>query len=137
MKSSVKKLLVLGGFGLAISAMLPSCVATTAGYVGPQASVHVGYEVRALPYGYRTEVVSGTTYYVHNGSYYRPRPGGRFVVVTAPRRVYVQGSHPTAVITRLPAGYRVVTHRGVRYYQSRNVFYQQRGNGYVIVARPY
>lgn len=136
MKTSVTKSLVLGCCGLAIAAMLPSCVQTGPAYPAAQASVRVGYEVRTLPYGYRTEVISGTTYYVHGGNYYRPRPGGSYVIVEAPHRVYAHGPQ-TVVVTRLPAGYRVVNYRGVRYYQVRNVFYQQRAGGYVIVARPY
>ncbi len=135
MKTLIAKSLVLGSLGLAIAAMLPSCVAT---YPAPvAANVHVGYQVNTLPYGYRTEVYSGTTYYVHNGYYYRPR-GGRYVVVEAPRTVYTHGYHNNDVIvTRLPSGYRVVNYRGARYYQCRGVYYQQRGSGYVVVSRPY
>ena len=41
------------------------------------------------------------------------------------------------VITKLPPGYRTVKYRGSDYYQSRDVYYQRRGNGYVVVSRPY
>jgi hypothetical protein len=41
------------------------------------------------------------------------------------------------VITKLPPGYRTVKYRGSDYYQSRDVYYQRSGNGYVIVNRPY
>ncbi len=136
MKTFIAKSLVLGSLGLAIAAMLPSCVATYP--ATGSANVSVGYEARTLPYGYRSEVISGTTYYVHNGAYYRPR-GGRYVVVQAPRPVvYTHGNHPNStIITRLPSGYRVVNYRGARYYQSRGVYYQLRGTGYVVVTRPY
>lgn len=137
MKTSVIKPLILGSFGLAIAAMLPSCVETTAGYASPHASVSVGYQVRTLPYGYRTEIISGSTYYIHGGNYYVLRPGGRYVVVAPPSRGYVHGSHPSGVVTRLPSGYRVVNHRGIRYYQVGNIYYQQRGREYVVVRRPY
>lgn len=138
MKTSLKKPLVLGCLGLAIASMLPSCVEAGVRVHGPHASttVSVGYETAALPVGYRTEVVGGTSYYVHNGVYYRSR-GGRYVVVTAPHAAYVHGSHRDVVVTRLPSGYRVVTHHGVRYYQSGGVYYQQRGSGYTVVARPF
>lgn len=136
MKTLLVKPLVLGCLGLAITSMLPSCVDARAGYRGPQASVSVGYEARTLPIGYRTEVIGGTSYYIHNGVYYRPR-SGRYVVVEAPRPAYIRGSHRDVIITRLPSGYRTVTHRGVRYYQAGSVYYQQRGTGYVVVGRPY
>jgi hypothetical protein len=43
----------------------------------------------------------------------------------------------TTVVRTLPSGARVVTHRGTRYYQSGNVYYQPRGDGYVIVRSPF
>ena len=47
------------------------------------------------------------------------------------------GYTETRVIRTLPNGYKTVTYRGTRYYQSGNVYYQSRGDGYVIVQRPY
>lgn len=47
------------------------------------------------------------------------------------------GYTETRVIRTLPNGYRTVNYRGTRYYQSGNVYYQSRGDGYVIVDRPY
>lgn len=43
----------------------------------------------------------------------------------------------TTVIRTLPSGAQVVTHRGTRYYQAGNTYYQSRGDGYVIVDRPF
>ena len=40
-------------------------------------------------------------------------------------------------VTTLPNGYRVITHNRTRYYVHDNVYYQQRGGGYVIVRSPY
>ncbi|GAA5118915.1 hypothetical protein GCM10023212_10080 [Luteolibacter yonseiensis] len=41
------------------------------------------------------------------------------------------------IVTRLPSGYRTVNYRGGVYYQSKDVYYQRRGTGYVVVTRPY
>jgi hypothetical protein len=151
MKTLAKTPLILGCLGLAISASLVSCVDP---YYGGATSASVttyrtGYEVQTLPSGYRTEVISGDPYYVYNGTYFRPR-SGRYVVVEAPRqRGYYDSRYDRRdgpydrtvtrerVITHLPSGYRVVTHRGTRYYQVRDTYYQQRGSGYVIVQSPY
>lgn len=139
---------------LALATLLVSCVDPYAqGPSNRSASVttyRAGYEVRSLPSGYRTEVIDGDRYHVHNGTYYRPR-SGRYVVVDAPRprdrgrygrsqqdRGYNRSQQGRdVVITRLPRGYRPVTYRGVRYYQVNDVYYQQRGSGYVVVGRPY
>lgn len=141
MKTSVISPLLLGCFGVAIATLLPSCVDPYVQSSGPHPStvttVRAGYEVRSLPSGYRTEVIDGSSYYTHNGTYYRPR-SGRYVVVEAPRPRYNRPPpRSEVVITRLPRGYRPVEHRGVRYYQVNDVYYQQRGSGYVIVSRPY
>lgn len=140
MKTSAIKNGILGSFVLAISTIFTSCVDP---YAQPhvQASVttyRTGYEVRSLPSGYRTEVIAGDPYYVYNGTYYRPR-SGRYVVVEAPRNRYDgrRDYSRETVITRLPSGYRTVTHRGVRYYQVRDSYYQQRGSGYVVVRAPF
>jgi hypothetical protein len=133
---------VLSFASLALGTLLSSCVDPYAGGYGPQATAttyRAGYEVRSLPPGYRTEVIGGTSYYNHNGTYYRPR-SGRYVVVEAPRqRVdrYRHNGHTDVVVTKLPPGYRVVKHRGSQYYQVRDTYYQRRGTGYVVVTRPY
>lgn len=141
MKTSTHYPFALGSFALALGALLTSCVDPYVEGHGPQHSVttySVGYEVGSLPSGYRTEVIDGTSYYNYNGTYYRPR-SGRYVVVEAPSsRQSAYGSHGDQhIITRLPGGYRQVEHRGVRYYQANDTYYQKRGSGYVIVTRPY
>lgn len=153
MKTTTKPI-ILGCLGLALGTMLTSCVDPYYAQ-GPQhrpsMAYSTGYEVRTLPPGYRTEMIEGTRYYHYNGTYYRPR-SGRYVVVEAPRhyssnnrydrydgpsRRYDGPPHRDVVITHLPSGYRVVEHRGTRYYQVQDRYYQQRGSGYVIVGSPF
>lgn len=137
MKTSLTKPVLLGAFGFALATMLPSCVDPYYAHnPGPPPQVttySAGYEVRALPPGYRTEIIGGTQYYNYNGTYYRPR-SGRYVVVEAPRNYNRPPHRQDVVIVReLPRGYRVVNHRGVRYYQVNNTYYERRGSGYVQV----
>jgi hypothetical protein len=164
MKTSIKPILL--STGLIVGLGLTSCVETYDAY-GPHHSTTTimtyepGYHVTTLPSGYRTERISGTTYYYHDGAYFRSRPGG-FVVVEAPRtsRYYTEYDayrrrtvtqrttrdhrdirgpvvDERRIVTRLPSGYRTVTHRGIQYYQSGDRYYQRQGSGYVVVARPY
>lgn len=138
MKTSSKKNFPLACLGLAVAALLSSCVDPYyAGRGGPPSSVVEHREIRRLPSGYRTEVIDGNNYYNHNGTYYRRQSGG-YVVVEAPRSRYgrSQGYRETS-ITRLPRGYREVNHRGNRYYQVNDTYYQRRGSVYVTVTRPY
>lgn len=132
--------LVIGCLGLATANLLTSCVYP---YVDPYPTTvttyHAGYEVRSLPYGYRTERIDGRNYYVHGDTYYQPR-GDRYVVVNTPRSHAMHRHHPGSrdvYVTTLPHGYRTVVYRGTRYYRSGDVYYQPRGTGYVIVRSPY
>ena len=139
MKTSIStKNAFIGILGLAAAAVLPSCVDPyyQPSHVTTTTTYRAGYEVQQLPRGYRTEVISGTRYYVHDDVYYRPR-AGRYVVVEAPRGPRYAQPRRDVVINRLPSGYRVVTHRGNRYYQVNDVYYRQRGSDYVLVERPY
>jgi hypothetical protein len=158
MKTQSASLLLASGLVLGI---LPSCVDTYASH--GQASVTTtsyhqpGYRINALPRGYRSEMISGSNYYYHNGAYYRRQSNG-YVVVEAPRtsryyseydRIRVGGNYRTSdnhrgqrnesvrVITRLPAGYRVVNHGGSQYYQAGGNYYRRQGSGYIIVSSPY
>ncbi len=141
MKTSATRSAILAGLGIAVATMLPSCVDPYYSQnhtppprdTGYSAGYSAGYEVRTLPSGYQTEVISGTRYYSHNGTYYRPH-SGRYVVVEAPRGYERSPRHEeVTVIRQLPRGYRVVNHRGVRYYQVHDTYYEQRGSGYVQV----
>lgn len=149
--------------GLALCIGLSSCVASydSPGYA--QATVYSpGYRVTALPGGYRSEVISGSTYYYHDGYYYRPSSGG-YIVVDAPRssryysdygrrhqttqpsrRIETQGNNrdnqryeESGSLSRLPRGYREVNHRGTKYYVVGDRYYQRRNNSYIVVSRPY
>ena len=73
--------------GLAIGMTLSSCIVPSDGYGGSSTTVTTyqpGRRIHSLPGGYRTETISGTSYYYHDGAYYR-RDSGGYVVVEAPR----------------------------------------------------
>lgn len=157
-----RPLFVIGGLALCMG--LASCVVPYDSYDGGSVSVtrySPGYSVASLPGGYRSEVISGRNYYYHDGYYYNRGSGG-YVVVDAPRRsryyddysrrqkIYQTNRNhrgpsgrndprydSNQVITRLPTGYRMVNHRGQRYYQSGNRYYLRQGDSYVITTSPY
>lgn len=121
-----------------------------------------GYTVSSLPGGYRRENILGSTYYYHDGSYYRQGSGG-YVVVDAPRNSRYYGDYSRrhrntqlnrgfvrnsdrrhdrnyergGGITRLPDGYRQVNHRGNTYYQVGDRYFRRQGESFVVVNRPY
>jgi len=113
------------------AALFSSCVdpyATTT-----VTSYRPGYEIQTLPQGYRTEEYSGTRYYSHNGTYYRPQ-GSRYIVVEAPRQ---NKRNREIYVDRLPPGYYMTKYAGRNYYRVGKTYYQQRGAGYVVVERPF
>ncbi len=150
--------------GVVLSMGLASCVVPYDSHGGSSVSVtrySPGYRVTSLPGGYRSETISGSTYYYHDGYYYRQGSGG-YVVVDAPRssryyddynnrqRTYQSGRDyrtasgrndqqytRTRTITHLPSGYREVNHRGNTYYQAGDRYYRRQGEGYIIVSSPY
>lgn len=148
--------------GVALYMGLVSCIEPyDSNRHGHTTAYRPGYRIDSLPSGYRSENISGSTYYYHDGCYYRPESGG-YVVVDAPRnsRYYDdysrrQHAHQPSrdyqdspnrhdgrydrgeVITRLPDGYRVVNHRGETYYQVGDRYYRRQGETYVITTRPY
>lgn len=142
MNSYTKPLLAIAS--LACIALLPGCVdpyAASPRYEGPGPARNVyrtGYIINDLPRGYRTEVIDGRRYYVHNGNYFRSR-SGRYVVVEAPRHQGRPGYRETreTVITTLPRGYRTINRGGTTYYESRGNYYRPARSGYMIVERPY
>jgi hypothetical protein len=114
---------------------------TTAAVVSHQ--YRPGYQVRSLPPRYQTMDWGGNRYYYYNDVYYRPYRGG-YVVVENPRSRVTTTRYRTGgpsanvtVVRTLPGGYRTVTHRGVRYYQHGNTYYQPTTGGYRMVASPY
>ena len=148
--------------GVAICMGLASCIVPYDSHgSGYTTTYRPGYSVTSLPGGYRSEVISGSTYYYHDGYYYRRGSRG-YVVVDAPRssRYYEdynrrQRSYQPSrdywgtsnrrdqrydrdeVITRLPDGYREVKHRGKTYYEAGDRYYCRQGDRYVITSRPY
>ncbi len=97
----LKSLMMIGGLTAGLS--LSSCVdpsydaygqnsysTHSSGYSGGYSP---GYRITSLPRGYRTENISGRTYYYHDGHYYEPNSGG-YAVVSAPRtsRYYTEYS---------------------------------------------
>ncbi len=164
-----KPLMIIGSLTVGLS--LSSCVDpsyqsygsnTHHSTYGSGYGYNPGYRISSLPSGYRTENISGRTYYYHDGHYYQPNSGG-YTVVTAPRtsRYYTEysryrqpsstdyrnrdGSYSRTdrrydgaqIITRLPSGYREVNHRGITYYKSGDRYYTRQANGYIVVQRPY
>ncbi len=163
MKANLKTVIAFSAIATGLG--LTSCVAPYDAYGSGGGSTSVttystGQRFNTLPGGYRTETVSGNTYYYHNGHYYNRRSGG-YVIVDAPSssRYYSEYSryrgqdrnyngrddrydrnsrnNQTRVITRLPSGYRTVTHRGQSYYQHQNQYYRRQGSGYVTVTSPF
>ncbi len=151
--------------GTAASMCLSSCVVPYDTYSGGYSNPQPGYRVLTLPNGYRSESISGNTYYYQNGTYYRRDTAG-YVVIDAPRSSryyddysrsresnqrdhrYDQQTHDYQdnrddrhehgdVLTQLPYGHRVITYQGTRYYQVGERYYVRQNNGYVQVRRPY
>jgi hypothetical protein len=150
--------------GMALCMGLTSCVVPFDSPGGGSVSVtsySPGHRVNSLPGGYRSEIISGGTYYYHDGYYYRQGSGG-YMVVDAPRnsryyddysrrqrtyqpdRVYRQSDNRYGqrydrgeVITRLPDGYRTVNHRGNTYYRVGDRYYLRQNDSYVITTSPY
>lgn len=150
--------------GVALCMGLASCVVPYDSQGGGSVSLtnhRPGYQVNSLPGGYRSELISGSTYYYHDGHYYRPESSG-YVVVDAPRnsRYYddysrLNRTHQTnrgyressgrldprsdrgEFISRLPDGHRVVNHGGNTYYQSGDQYYRRQGQTYVTTSSPY
>lgn len=155
--------------GLAVGLSLSSCVDPSFNPYGNNrynSPYSTGHRIQSLPSGYRTENISGRTYYYHDGHYYQSNSGG-YAVVTAPRtsRYYTEynryrqpnSSDPrrredsynrndprydqrydrNPFVSRLPSGYRVINHRGNTYYEAGGRYYVRQSNGYLIVKRPY
>jgi len=141
---------------LAIGLTMTSCVAPYDAYGTTTVTTYSpGHRINSLPGGYRTEIIGGSTYYYHNGSYYRSGSGG-YVVVDAPGSSHYQREYDryrsdryrdqryrgdrrdnVNVVTRLPDGHRAVNVRGQKYYQHKDNYYHRQGNGYITVNRPF
>jgi hypothetical protein len=147
MNTSILKRPIVACLALASAGLLSSCVDPYYAGGGPpqrggsyqSGPYQSGYSVRTLPPGYRTERYGNSDYYYSGSNYYQRRANG-YVVVDAPRQHssnYPSGYRDQGgMISRLPPGSRTIDHRTGRYYQSGNVYYQQRGSGYVVVQFP-
>ncbi len=144
--------IILLTVGLAAGFSLTSCVVpyddgmTTSSVT----SYRPGYTINSLPSGYRSENISGSDYYYHNGAYYQRRSNS-YVVVDAPRssryyNEYTRYGNQTVhnhrdgsshVISTLPSGYTTVDYRGEPYYRYQDRYYRRQGSGYVTVASPF
>jgi hypothetical protein len=142
----------------AVSLCLSSCVVPYENYGTGQpgyTSYQNGYRVTTLPSGYRSENISGSTYYYHNGHYYRQSNNG-YIVTEAPRssRYYSDYDHyrqtrtttysgdrqtynQREYLSRLPSNYRSVDYRGQQYYKSGDRYYVREDGRYYVVSRPY
>ena len=128
---------------IASAALMTSCYYSP---TLPVAAYSPGYSVSTLPQGYRTEVVRGTRYYIHENTYYRPRGNG-YVVVEQPGRPrwvdrdgdgiadrYDRAYTPGRVVTTLPDGYTRVRRNGEYYYRYDDVWFDRRADGrYVVI----
>ncbi len=154
--SALKPILALTGAALCLS--LTSCVAPYGdGYLGSSTTYTAyqpGYRTTSLPRGYRSETISGRSYYYHNGAYYQQNPGG-YIVTDAPRqsryyseynrsRQVLQPRGATTVTTyqpgyrlsSLPRGYRSEKIGGSTYYYHNGAYYQRNAGGYVVTQAP-
>jgi hypothetical protein len=86
----------------------------------------VGYAVTALPPGNVAVRFRGEPFWFHSGVWFH-QVGPRFVVVRPPFGV---------IVPVLPVGYSTVYFGDVPYYYANDVYYEQRPNGYEVVAPP-
>jgi hypothetical protein len=143
------------------SCMIPyeNHTSNAGGYSGYQN----GYKINTLPYGYRREILSGNTYYYHDGYYYRRSSDG-YMVTDAPQSSRYYGEYERLrqsryartspygerrdrydrqtyerreSVSQLPSGYRVVEYGGRKYYKHGDRYYVREDGRYYVVARPY
>jgi hypothetical protein len=82
--------------------------------------------VRMVPRPYRGVIVTGLTYYYHQGMFYRPGPSG-YVIVRAPLG---------AVVPDLPPLCQTVYINDETYYTTDTVYYTKAPGGYTVVTQP-
>jgi len=160
----LRSAVLVGVASLALS--LSSCVIPYENYgsnSGSYSGYQNGHQISALPYGYRREILSGNTYYYHDGHYYRRSSNG-YVVTDAPHssRYYEEyeqarqnrysrsnsygdrqdrydrpGDDRRVSVSQLPAGYRIIEYRGQKYYKYGDRYYVREDGRYYAVASPY
>ncbi|MCB1703638.1 MAG: hypothetical protein KDI17_02195 [Halioglobus sp.] len=89
----------------------------------------VGEQVKALPPGHRQVNVGPQSYRYANGSFYRPGPGGAYVVVQAPIGAQVNVLAPGSISFGIAGG---------RYFYANFTYYIQNEDrtAYVVVEKP-
>lgn len=77
---------IIAASGAALCLLLTSCIIPVEDTRGSRVytTYEPGYRTTSLPSGYRTENISGRTYYYHDGSYYR-RDSNGYIITDAPR----------------------------------------------------
>lgn len=84
--------------GVALCMTVTSCIIPVdanmdrPGYSGQYTTYQPGYRINSLPYGYRSEMISGRTYYYHDGAYFRRDQNG-YVIIDAPRQSRYYGDY--------------------------------------------
>lgn len=85
--------------------------------------------VKTVPGHPRVVAYHGVNYHYADGRYYRPVNGGYERLAAPPLGFHVDF---------VPRGYKVRTHRGVRYYYRGNVCYREVGpHSYTVATRPW
>jgi hypothetical protein len=82
--------------------------------------------VRMVPRPYCGVIVTGLTYYYHQGMFYRPGPSG-YVIVRAPLG---------AVVPDLPPACQTVYINDETYYTYDTAYYTKAPGGYAVVTQP-
>jgi hypothetical protein len=78
---------ILAATGAALCLTLTSCIIPVDGNMQSSTgytTYQPGYRIKSLPYGYRSENISGQTYYYYDGTYYR-RDSNGYITTDAPR----------------------------------------------------
>jgi hypothetical protein len=99
-----------------------------------------GYQLNALPRGYRSETISGSTYFYHKGKYYRRSSTG-YIETQAPRNSqyyneYEQLRQYDYRDNLPPDGYQSETISGVTYYYRNGKYYRRSSRGYEEINAP-
>jgi hypothetical protein len=154
MNTSIKSLITISSLtlGLGLSSCVDPYYASGGGGYGSRPDYRpsygrpgyggVGYTVRELPRGFRTEIIGGIRYYSYRGTYDRPRGEG-YVIVAPPQGATTYPRPPgghgsgSGYVAQLPRGASSVIVRGIRYFEYRGVYYRPQGSGYVRVPSPY
>ena len=133
---------------LAVGAVIASCLSLSS-CVEPNGTNYgtsfstlqqQGYQLNALPRGYRSETISGSTYFYHKGKYYRRSSTG-YIETQAPRNSQYYNEYEQLrqydYRDNLPQdGYQSETISGVTYYYRNGNYYRRTSRGYEEINAP-